>query len=169
MLVWTDLLRLRRAPNAALVWAGLAALPSLVALGGETDWVPVVHLVAAFVATDRLAAGLKAVSRSAAVRRLFGVSDGYLKRAHLVVPATGALVWGAVTLAFTPHVTWVHAWVSVVGAVAVVYRIATRPPLDYGVAAIDFGVMGPVPIGLLVQLSRGPLLLYLLGVLQLLL
>jgi hypothetical protein len=169
VLVWTDLLRLRRGPNAVLVWAGLAALPALVALGGQVDWVPVVHLVAAFVATDRLAAGLKAVCRSAAIRRMLGMSDGSLKRAHLVVPAAGAIVWCAATVAFTPHVTWVHGLVSVVGAVAVVYRIATRPPLDYGVAAIDFGVLGPVPIGLVVQLSRGPLLLYLLGVLQLLL
>jgi hypothetical protein len=166
VLVWTDVLRVRRAPNAVLVWAGLLPLPALVALGGEVDWVPAVHLIAAFVATDRLAAGLKAICRSAAIRRMLGVPDRLLRLAHLVVPAGGAVVWCAATASFTPHVSWLNAVVSAVGAVAVVYRVATRPPLDYGVAAIDFGVLGPVPIGLVLQLSRGPVLLYLLCVLQ---
>jgi hypothetical protein len=169
VLVWTDLLRIRRAPNAVLVWAGLLPLPALVALGGEVEWVPAVHLIAAFLATDRLAAGLKAVCRSAAIRRAMGVPDRMLRLAHLVIPVTGAVVWCAVTAPFTPHVEWLNAVVSAVGAVAVVYRIATRPPLDYGVAAIDFGVLGPVPLGLVMQLSRGPLLLYLLCVLQVML
>ena len=166
VLVWTDVLRARRAPNALLVWAGLLPLPALVALGGEVEWVPAVHLIAAFVATDRLAAGLKAVCRSASIRRMLGVPDRVLRLAHLVVPATAAVVWCAATAPFTPHVSWLNAVVSAVGAVAVVYRIATRPPLDYGVAAIDFGVLGPVPLGLVLQLSRGPVLLYLLCVLQ---
>jgi hypothetical protein len=169
VLVWTDLLRVRRAPNALLVWAGLLPLPALVALGGEVEWVPAVHLIAAFLATDRLAAGLKAVCRSAAIRRAMGVPDRTLRLAHLVIPVTGAVVWCAVTAPFTPHVEWLNAVVSAVGAVAVVYRIATRPPLDYGVAAIDFGVLGPVPLGLVIQLSRGPLLLYLLCVVQVML
>ncbi|GAA3663583.1 hypothetical protein GCM10022267_57260 [Lentzea roselyniae] len=166
VLVWTDVLRARRAPNGLLVWAGLLPLPALVALGGEVDWVPAVHLVAAFIATDRLAAGLKSVCRSASIRRMLGVPDWTLRLAHLVVPATGAVVWCVATATFTPHVSWLNAAVSAVGALAVVYRIATKPPLDYGVAAIDFGVLGPVPIGLVLQLSRGPLLLYLLCVLQ---
>ncbi|WP_086669409.1 DUF6297 family protein [Lentzea kentuckyensis] len=169
VLVWTDVLRARRAPNALLVWAGLLPLPALVALGGEVDWVPAVHLLAAFVATDRLAAGLKVVCRSAAIRRMLGVPDGFLRLAHLVVPVVGAVVWCVATVPFTPHVSWLNGAVSAAGAVAVVYRIATRPPLDYGVAAIDFGVLGPVPIGLVLQLGRGPVLLYLLCVLQVML
>jgi len=169
VLVWTDVLRARRAPNALLVWAGLLPLPALVALGGEVDWVPAVHVIAAFIATDRLAAGLKAVCRSAAIRRMLGVPDGFLRLAHLVVPAVAAVVWCAATVPFTPHVSWLTGVVSAIGAVAVVYRIATRPPLDYGVVAIDFGVFGPVPIGLVLQLSRGPVLLYLLCVLQVIL
>lgn len=169
VLVWTDVLRARRAPNALLVWAGLLPLPALVALGGEVDWVPAVHLIAAFVAADRLAAGLKAVCRSAAIRRTLGVPDRLLRMAHLVVPAGGAVVWCAITASFTPHVSWLTAAVSAVGAVLVVYRIATRPPLDHGVAAIDFGVLGPVPLGLVVQLGRGPVLLYLLCVVQVIL
>ncbi|MFD4669429.1 DUF6297 family protein [Lentzea sp. NPDC058450] len=165
-LAWTDVLRLRRAPNAFLVWAALLPAPALVALGGEQAGVPAVHLVAAFFATDRLAAGLKAVCRSPALRRALGVPDRPLRLAHLVIPAAGAVVWCAVTVAFTPHVSVVNGVISAVGAVAVAYRIATRPPVDYGAAIVDFGLFGPTPLGLIVQLSRGPALLTALAVVQ---
>ncbi|MDX3660551.1 DUF6297 family protein [Streptomyces sp. ID05-26A] len=166
-LAWTDALRLRRTPNAALAWAALLAVPALVALGGETSSVPAVHLVAAFLATDRLAAGLKFVCRSPAMRRALGMRDRQLKLAYLAFPAAGALLWCAVTTAFTPHVSVLNGAISAVGAVAVVYRIATRPPIDYGAAVIDFGLYGPTPLGLMVQFSRGPALLAVLGLVQL--
>ncbi|MEV6711199.1 DUF6297 family protein [Lentzea sp. NPDC051208] len=167
VLAWTDALRLRRSPNAALVWAALLPAPALVSVGWEGAVVPAVHLVAAFLATDRLAAGLKFVCRSPAMRRALGLPDRQLRLAHLVFPAAGAILWCAVTAAFTPHVSAVNALVSAVGAVAVVYRIATRPPIDYGAAIIDFGVFGPTPLGLMVQFSRGPALLAVLGLVQL--
>ncbi|WP_434445181.1 DUF6297 family protein [Lentzea sp. E54] len=166
VLVWTDVLRLRRTPSAALVWAALLPAPALVAVGGSAAAVPVVHLVAAFLATDRLAAGLKFVCRSAAMRRAVGLPDRTLRLAHLVFPAAGAVLWCTVTTAFTPHVSALGAIISAVGAVAVVYRIATRPPVDYGSAIVDFGLFGPTPLGLIVQLSRGPALLTALAVLQ---
>ncbi|WP_030476035.1 DUF6297 family protein [Lentzea albidocapillata] len=167
VLAWTDALRLRRTPNAALVWAALLPAPALVSVGWQGAVVPAVHLVAAFLATDRLAAGLKFVCRSPAMRRALGLPDRQLMLAHLVFPAAGALLWCAVTAAFTPHVSAVNALISAVGAVAVVYRIATRPPVDYGAAIIDFGVLGPTPLGLMAQFSRGPALLAVLGLLQL--
>lgn len=168
-LAWTDALRLRRSPNAVLVWAALLPVPALVALGGEPDVAPAVHLVAAFLATDRLAAGLKFVCRSPAMRRALGLPDRELRLAHLVFPAAGAVLWCAITTTFTPHVSVVNGIVSTVGALAVVYRIATRPPLDYGAAIVSFGMYGPTPAGLIVQLSRGPALLTALAVLQMLL
>ncbi|WP_394620491.1 DUF6297 family protein [Lentzea sp. JNUCC 0626] len=165
-LAWTDVLRVRRAPNAVLVWAALLPAPALVALGGEENAVAGVQVVAAFFATDRLAAGLKAVCRSRALRRALGVPDRQLRLAHLVVPAVGAVVWCAASTAFTPHVSVVNGVISAVGAVAVAYRIATRPPVDYGAAIVDFGLFGPTPLGLIVQLSRGPALLAVLAVVQ---
>lgn len=165
-LAQVDALRLRRTPNAVLVWLALLPVPALVALGGETGIVPAVHLVAAFLATDRLAAGLKFVCRSPAMRRALGLPDLQLKLAHLVFPAAGAVLWSAVTTAFTPHVSVLNGLISAVGAVAVVYRIATRPPVDYGAAIIDFGLFGPTPLGLIVQFSRGPALLAVLGLVQ---
>ncbi|MFJ5985516.1 DUF6297 family protein [Lentzea sp. NPDC092896] len=163
---WTDALRLRRSPNAVLVWTALLPVPALVALGGEPALAAAVHLVAAFLATDRLAAGLKFVCRSPAMRRALGLPDRRLRLAHLVFPAAGAVLWCAVTTAFTPHVSVLNGLVSAVGAVAVVYRIATRPPVDYGAAIVSFGMYGPTPAGLIVQLSRGPALLTGLAVLQ---
>lgn len=168
-LAWTDALRLRRSPNAVLVWVALLPVPALVALGGEPDVAPAVHLVAAFLATDRLAAGLKFVCRSPAMRRALGLPDRELRLAHLVFPAAGAVLWCAITTAFTPHVSVVNGIVSVVGAVVVLHRIATRPPIDYGAAIVSFGMYGPTPAGLIVQLSRGPALLTALAVLQTLL
>ncbi|WP_285641588.1 DUF6297 family protein [Lentzea sp. NBRC 102530] len=167
-LAWTDVLRVRRAPHAVLVWAALLPAPALVALGGEENAVAAVQVVAAFFATDRLAAGLKAVCRSRALRRALGVPDRQLRLAHLVVPAVGAVVWCAATTAFTPHVSPLNGVISAVGALAVVYRIATRPPVDYGAAIVDFGLFGPTPLGLIVQLSRGPALLAVLAVVQVL-
>ncbi|WP_089911207.1 DUF6297 family protein [Lentzea albida] len=165
-LAWTDALRLRRTPNAALVWAALLPAPALVALGGEPEFAAAVQVIAAFLATDRLAAGLRFVCRSPAVRRVLGLPDRTLRRAHLVVPAAGAVLWCAVTTAFTPHVSVLNGLVSAVGAVAVVYRIATRPPVDHGAAIVDFGLFGPTPLGLIVQLSRGPALLTVLALVQ---
>lgn len=165
-LAWTDVLRLRRTSNAGLVWAALLPAPALVALGGEPEFAAAVHVIAAFLATDRLAAGLRFVCRSPAVRRALGLPDRTLRRAHLVVPAAGAVLWCAVTTAFTPHVSVLNGLVSAVGAVAVVYRIATRPPVDHGAAIVDFGLFGPTPLGLIVQLSRGPALLTVLALVQ---
>ena len=166
VLVWSDVLRLRRSPNALLVWAALLPVPGLVALGGEVEVVAAVHLVAAFLATDRLAAGLKSVCRSPALRRALGLPDRTLRLAHLAFPAAGAVLWCAVTTAITPHVTVLNGVVSAVGAVAAVYRIATRPPVDYGAAIVSVGFYGPAPLGLVVQLSRGPALLAVLAVAQ---
>lgn len=166
VLVWTDVLRLRRTPNALLVWAASLPAPALLALAGETVRVPAVQLIAAFLATDRLAAGLRFVCRSPAMRRALGLPERFLRTAHLVFPAAGAILWCTLTTAFTPHVSVLNGVISAVGAVVVVYRIATRPPLDYGAAIVSVGVYGPTPLGLIVQLSRGPALLAALAVVQ---
>ncbi|WP_189152808.1 DUF6297 family protein [Lentzea pudingi] len=163
---WIDALRLRRTPNAVLLWVALLLVPALVGLAWESAVVPAVHLVAAFLATDRLAAGLKFVCRSPAMRRASGMPDRRLRLAHLVFPAGGAVLWCAVSVAFTPQVSMLNGLISAAGAVAVVYRIATRPPIDYGAAVIDFGLYGPTPLGLMAQFSRGPVLLAVLAVVQ---
>lgn len=118
------------------------------------------------MAVDRLAVGLRIITRSPALRRALGGSDLSLTLAHLVVPAVGAVVWTAATAVLISEVSALLAAVSAVGAVLVTYRVATRPPLDYGDSLIDFGVFGPTPVGLILQLARGPALLAGLALLQ---
>jgi len=166
VLVWVDLLRVLRSHTSLLVWAALIPLPALAGLGSAVDLVPALHLVVAFLATDRLASGLRFVCRSASVRRQLALPDTTLQLTHLVIPAVGALLWCAVTVLLTPGVSIANGALSAIGAVAVVYRIATRPPLDYGAMAYDFGLFGPTPVGLILQLSRGPALLIMLGWIQ---
>jgi len=166
VLVRVDLLRVLRNHNALLVWVALIPLPVVAGLGSAANLVPALHLVVAFLATDRLAGGLRFVCRSASLRRQLALSITTLHLAHLVIPALGALLWCAVTVLLTPGVSMANGALSAIGAVAVVYRIATRPPIDYGAMAYDFGLFGPTPVGLVLQLSRGPALLVVLGWIQ---
>ncbi|MDV6014759.1 DUF6297 family protein [Haloechinothrix sp. LS1_15] len=167
VLVWADLVRTFRARNSLLIWGALIPVPILVSISGVSDLVPVVQLVAAFLATDRLAGGLRFVCRSPGIRRMLGIPERTLRLAHLIVPAAGAILWCAVTVPLVPEISVLHGTVSALGAIAVVYRIATRPPREFGGGATDFGLIGPTPIGLVIQLFRGPALLLVLGGLQL--
>lgn len=154
VLVRADVLRVWRSKNYLLLWFGLIPLPALVDLAGSPELVPALQLVVAFLATDRLAGGLRFVCRSDAVRRMLGGPDRTLRLVHVVVPTLGALIWCAAGWVITPGVSIWNAGVSAAGAVMVVYRIATRPPLDYSAVAFDFGAFGSTPVGLIVQLSR---------------
>lgn len=165
-LVRADLARVTRTRTGLFIWAALMPVPYAAHVIGLTLLLPAVHLVAAFVAVDRLAGGLRLVSRSPSIRRALGGSDRSLMLAHLVVPATGAVAWSSVTAVLVPGISALAAAISAVGAVLVSYRIATRPPLDYGGALVDLGVFGPTPIGLITQLARGPALLAVLCLVQ---
>ncbi|WP_061299957.1 DUF6297 family protein [Herbidospora cretacea] len=162
-LITAELARIRRTPTGLLVWAALLAAPYGAAV---TPLLPAVHVVAGFLAVDRLAGGLRVVSRSPALRRALGGSDRELALAHLVVPAAGAVVWSLATLLVVPGVTPLMAAITAAGVLGVVYRVATRPPLDYSAPVVDVGLFGPAPLGLILQLSRGPALLAGLALLQ---
>ncbi|WP_067488877.1 DUF6297 family protein [Actinomadura hibisca] len=157
-LVRADIARVLRMRGGLFVWAALIPVPYTAHVAGMTVLLPAFHLVVAFLAVDRLAGGLRIVSRAPALRRALGDSDRLLTLAHLVVPAAGATVWCAAT-AFVPGISVAATALSAVGAVLVTYRTATRPPVDYGGALIDLGLFGPVPLTLITQLLRGPALL----------
>ncbi len=122
-----DLRRLFRTPGALPLWSGLALVP-YAAAGLAPTWAPLAQLLAACAATSRLAAGLRTINRSPALRRALGGSDSGLRAVHLTVPSSGALVW----CLGTAPATWQSGpwlwFVAAVGAVAVTYRLATRPP-----------------------------------------
>jgi hypothetical protein len=164
-MIRAELARLRRQPAALFAWCALLLVPSLAGVVFSSVVIAPVHLVAAFLAADRLAGGLRTVCRSAALRRSLGGSDWELRLIHLVIPALGTLLWTALTAAALKALPLSCAALSVVGALAVVYRIATRPPMDYTSLLVDFG-FGLVPVNLIRQVSRGPALLIVLCAIQ---
>ncbi|MCS7477528.1 DUF6297 family protein [Umezawaea endophytica] len=161
-LLRADLLRHTRHPLGALVFLGLLPVPYLAGHLTAPPVVAVVQLGCLFLVADRFARGLRLVSGSAALRRALGGSDPELRLLHLVLPATTALLW---TLA-TPVVPAGHLALSAVGAVAAVYRGATKPPMAYDSPLLDTP-MGTMPIGLIARLLRGPGLLVVVAVVHL--
>ncbi|MEV1108217.1 MULTISPECIES: DUF6297 family protein [unclassified Micromonospora] len=167
-LLQADVRRLRRHPSALLIWAGLvgvqyAAALALPGLAGAAQ------VVFAYLAVNRLTGGLRAVSRSAGLRRALGGSDALLRGVHVVVPAIGAGLWWLLTLPSLPSVDAGPTWLAptlVLGVVAAAFRAGTRPPIDYGGATVNTP-FGMVPVDLLRQGSRGPALLAVVVLLQL--
>jgi len=169
-LLAADLRRLRRSRRAVLAGGALLIVYYALATVISPVWRPVVQLVGATLAADRLAGGLRTVCRGAALRRAIGGSDQRVRLTHLLVPAAGALVWSVLSL---PAVWADGAAVGVLypalGATAVVYRIANRPPVDYNLGATVDPAVSVLPIGMLTQLLRGPGLLIGLAAVRLLL
>ncbi|MDG4826795.1 DUF6297 family protein [Asanoa sp. WMMD1127] len=140
------------------VYAVQVALPAVAAS---------VQVIAAYLAADRFAGGLRGISRSAGLRRALGGSDAGLKLTHLLVPTVVAALWWLATL---PAVGAGPLWLPpllVAGVAATVYRSATRGPMVYG-GAVAETPMGAVPVGLIRQVVRGPDLLFVIVAIQLL-
>jgi ABC-type Fe3+/spermidine/putrescine transport system ATPase subunit len=154
VLLQADLRRQWRRRPDLFAWAALALAPYCVAAFAPGA-VASARIVAAYIAVDRLAGGLRTVSRSPALRRSLGGSDRALRWIHLVVPAAGLAVWWAGTLpAGAVHEPAVNA-VLTVGVLAAVYRTATRKPILYD-GGLAHTPIGPIPVTLLRQILRGP-------------
>ncbi|WP_154663685.1 DUF6297 family protein [Saccharomonospora iraqiensis] len=167
VLVSADWLRIHRRRGAVAVWAALLPVPYAAQLFGLGDWVAVVQLVGAFVAAHQLTGGLRHVCRSFALRHAIGGTDREIRIAHLVVPALGVIVWCGLTAPALPAGAELAGAVSSAGALLASYRVATKPPMEYYSPALDIGLLGTlIPVGLVMQLMRGPLLLILIGWLQ---
>jgi hypothetical protein len=164
--VLADLVRLRRYPATVVVWVALLPVPFFAAVSLPPIAVGPVQLLAAYVAADRLAGGLRTITGSAALRRALGGTDGSLKAVHLVLPAVGAVVWCLLTAPALPIAAVSTTAISAVGAVITVYAMATRPPMDYTTPVFD-SPFGSIPVNLIRQLLRGPALLVGLAALQL--
>jgi len=155
VLIQADLRRQWRRRADLFIWAALILLPYAVAVFAPPA-VGSARIIAAFVATDRLAGGLRMVVRTPALRRALGGTDASLHWSHLAVPAIGLAVWWAATLPAggVPAAPVVSALLAL-GVLGAVYRTATRKPMSYdgGIADSPFG---PVPVNLLRQTVRGP-------------
>ncbi|GAA3884689.1 hypothetical protein GCM10022243_56880 [Saccharothrix violaceirubra] len=167
VLLRADCRRVLRLRHVPLVWLGLIPVPYAIGLGYDARTQAVLHLLCAFLAAGQLSGGLRAVCGSGALRRSIGGTDRVIRTAHLVVPTVGTLVWCAAT---TPALPWTGtAVLSAFGAVLAVYRIATKPPLDYSAPLFDFGGYGAVPLTFILRLARGPALLLVFAYAQILL
>lgn len=155
VLFQADVVRqLRRRANL-FTWAALVLAPYAVAAFAPAA-ASSTRILAGYFAAERLASGLRLVSRNVALRRVLGGTDSELKRAHLAVPALGLVVWWGLTswsvTATTPLILLI---ILVGGLLGAVYRTATRPPMSYD-AGLSDTPMGPVPTLLLRRLLRGP-------------
>lgn len=153
VLVWADVRRRLRDRFALWSIAAMLLVMSAVAVALPVIEGPA-HVILAYLVADRLTGGLRAVSRSAGLRRLLGGRDVELRLAHLVVPAVGAIAWYLVTLPVVRPLGLVDIGLMV-GVVFAAYRTATRPPIRYGgpVADTPFGM---IPVDLIGQVVRGP-------------
>jgi Family of unknown function (DUF6297) len=159
--VWTllqaDLRRQARRPSGPLAWLGLLLVPYAALVVAPGAAAPV-RVVAGYLATERLCAGLRAVCRSPSLRRALGGTDRLLLATHLVVPASALGVWWVLTLpargalAGSP-IGWSELFLAL-GVLFAAYRAASRRPTRYDGPAIDtpFGLVQP---DLVRQLVRG--------------
>lgn len=165
VLLRADLRRAVRHRAAVAWWAGLALVVYAVATAVPA-LAATVQVLGAYLVAERLAGGLRAVCRSAGLRRSLGGTDATLTAVHLALPAAAAALWWLATLpAAGTGPLWLP-FVLVTGVVAAVYRSATRPPMVYG-GAVAETPFGTIPVDLIRQVVRGPDLLALLVVIQL--
>ncbi|MEV4617284.1 DUF6297 family protein [Asanoa sp. NPDC049573] len=154
VLLQADVRRIGRNP-AALGWWAVLVLAVYAVQVALPAVAPSVQVIAAFLAADRFAGGLRGISRSAGLRRAIGGTDGSLKMIHLVVPTLAAALWW---LATVPAVGAGPTWLPVFLVLAVaggVYRSATRGPMIYG-GSVAESPMGSMPVDLIRQVVRGP-------------
>jgi hypothetical protein len=152
-LLQAEVRRLYRHPTAIVTWVALVLVQYALALALPEVAAPA-HVFGAYLAANRLAGGLRALSRSPGLRRALSGSDTGLRLVHLVVPAVGAALWWLVTAPVGGARLGGVEVLLVAGVVAAVYRAATRPPMAYGGAVVETP-FGLIPVDLLRQLTRG--------------
>jgi hypothetical protein len=154
VLLQADAVRQLRRRADVLAYAALALTPYAVSVFAPVATGPA-RIVAGFLAVDRLAGGLRAVARTPGLRRMLGGSDRGLRLIHLVVPAVGLVLWWAATSWAGPAPGPTLTVVLMLGLLGAVYRTATRPPMSYD-SDISDSPMGPVPTSLIRKVLRGP-------------
>ncbi|MCZ7440063.1 DUF6297 family protein [Micromonospora sp. WMMC241] len=154
VLVQAELWRTVRHRSALVVWAALLLTAYAVAVALPSS-AGAAQVVLGFLAVGRLTGGLRAVGRSAGLRRSLGGGDVQLYLAHLVVPAVSVLVWYAATLPVVRPTVGVVDGVLALGTVAAAYRAGTRPTMGYGGATVNTPA-GMIPVDLIRQVVRGP-------------
>ncbi|MBO4160585.1 DUF6297 family protein [Micromonospora antibiotica] len=166
VLLQAEVRRLSRRRGALVGWVGALLTMYAVAVALPSIAGPA-HLVLAYLATGGLTGGLRAISRAPGLRRSLGGNDALLRLTHLVVPGVGATLWYLATLPALRPVPVPLDAVLLLGVVAAAFWAGTRPPMRYGGAVVNTP-FAMVPVDLVRQVLRGPDLVAVLVVVQLL-
>lgn len=153
-LLAADVRRLGRFRGGQVSAVALLVLPYVAARVLPAGGVIAMTTIGAAAVAALSAGGLRAVCRSADLRRLLGGTDGSLRLAHLVLPVTVSLCWTALALPALSAAALAGAAVIPAAAVAFTYLQATAKQPDFTVALFDVG-FGPMPLAAVWRLLRG--------------
>lgn len=152
-LVLRDLDRASRRPAVVLVAAGLLLVPALaLALAGPLLAVVVAVLLAVTIARSA-AGGLRAVSGSAGLLRAFPFTTAQVRSALLVAPLLLVLAWSTAATAVLGLVPQAAPALALAGLAGAARAVAAT---GSGTGPVVMTSAGPVPLGLLAQVVRGP-------------
>jgi hypothetical protein len=166
-LLQAEVRRQLRRPTALTVWGALVLAQYAVAAVAPSV-AGVSHVIGAYLAAGRLTGGLRTIAGSTGLRRALGGDNLTVRLTHLVVPALGTALWWVITSPAAGPYLGAAALVLIAGVVAAAYRSATRSPMSYGGTGFDTP-LGTFPVELLIQVARGPDLLGVVIILQLIL
>lgn len=155
-LIEADTWRVRRDHGSVRLLVLLGALPYAIGPIVGPVTLPAVVLLSAVAVASRFGGGLRDVNASSAFRALLGGSDVGIRLAHLVVPAAAVSIVFVACLPILWHTSVLAVAVIPVVALLALYRSTSRPPLDYGGLILETPV-GQIPVDILRQLLRGPL------------
>lgn len=164
-LIGADLRRIKRDRGAWAVFAAAATFPYVVGVVSAPVLVVLTQLVMCCVVGIAFSAGLRDVCRSAQLRFVLGGSDTGLRICHLLVPAVAIIGVWLVSVPAAGQAGWVVLTLAPIAALAAVYRMRSRPPLDYGGLLLETAV-GQLPVDLLRQLLTGPVIMVAAGAAQ---
>jgi hypothetical protein len=160
-LLWSELVRLGRSPQALATLAATVVLPYLASTAGLGRVVVLVGVAAGFLAGLGLLTGLRVVTRASSLSRVLPWPDWQVRGACLALPGAALVLFG---LATTPavHASMAVDWPSAViiavavgaGATACATRWMTGRPPDYTRPLVSTPA-GAVPANLYGSVLRG--------------
>lgn len=164
-LVRAESVRLRRQRRELLIAAAAALTPLGASVFVATPWVAVVSLLVGRFAVGQLAGGLRTVRGNEALRRALALSDWRIELAHLAIPLVVTLCWTAV--AFPVLGFGMGALLTLpVFILGTVYLGTAKSEPVYAGPVVDTP-FGMVETTLLLQVLRGPAVLFVLCAIQL--
>ncbi len=160
-LAWTDLVRLRRTPQAPLLLAGAVVLPYAAETSGAGRLTVLVAALAGFLAVLPMLGALRVVTRNPSILRMLPFPPASARRATVIVPgalavlfglASGAAVHTSLELSLAAGM-WCGVSVGLAALASAVRWVTGRPP-DYSRPLVSTPA-GGVPTNLYGSAVRG--------------